>query len=123
MVDLRLGIRRADRPGVGTHVIRFQGRFLVSDGEISVYLTPKPALVFYRDPKYGSDGQYWVFPSLGSAAAATDVNGQPQFNRRILQLVAAGLGHGREAPGIVSDAKEGCAPRDGIFTGAAPAPG
>jgi len=91
-VDLRLGIRRIGRPGIGTRVIRFRGMWLAGDGDIAVYLTPKPSLVFYRDPRFGTDGSYWVFRSLGDAATAKGEDGGPLFRGRLVDLVARRLG-------------------------------
>lgn len=90
-MDLRLGIRRTGRPGVGTRIIRFQGTLLVADGDIEVYLTPERRLVFYRDPRFGTDGSFWVFTSLGDAAQARAADGGALFGVRLLAMVAGCL--------------------------------
>lgn len=90
-MDLRFALRRSERSGIGSRVIRFQGALLTADEEMAVYLTPKPGLVFYQDPKYGGDGRYWFFRSLAEAALEQAANGEPQFSHRLLQLVAEGL--------------------------------
>lgn len=90
-MDLRLGIRRRDRSGVGTHVIRFRGLLLAAEGDLTVYLTPRRTLVFYQDRSAGTDGHYWLFDSLGDAAGATDRAGAPRFSPRLLDAVAERL--------------------------------
>lgn len=72
-------------------MIRIQGLWLAADGDIAVYLTPRPSLVFYRDPRFGSDGCYWVFTSLRDAATARGEDGGPLFRGRLVDLVARRL--------------------------------
>ena len=90
-MDLRFALRQSGRPGIGSRIIRFQGALLTADGDMAVYVTPKPALVFYQDPRADGNGRYWVFDSLAEAALDRAPNGEAQFSARLLQLVAEGL--------------------------------